>query len=339
MPQHNLTIKDIAEALHLSHSTVSRALKDSYKISDETKKIVREYAEQHHYRPNLLAQGLKNKKSRCIGVVLCNIPNSFFSEAISGIESVAYKKDYMVMITQSHESLEREIKNIENLAWRSVDGLLVSLSSKTQDASHFTALAEQDIPIVFFDRVPDDINTYSVISDNEGGAYAGTEYLINTGHKKIAHITSAAHLSISKERLSGYAAALQKHGIEYNESYVQYCEHGGMYAEEVEKSIMHFLALPKPPDAIFTASDRITISCLSILNKKNIAIPKQIAVVGFSNFSSPELFYPPLTTVKQSAFEMGKASAELLLQLIEEKKKPKFKKIILPTELNIRESS
>ncbi len=159
--KENITIKDIAKALNLSYSTVSRALKDSYKISEATRQQVKEYAGAHHYRPNLMAQSLKNQKSRCIGVVLCSIPNSFFAEVISGIESIAYSKDYLLIITQNLESYEREVKNLENLTWRSVDGLLISLSTETKDLGHFQELHEQELPMVFFDRVTDAIPTHT----------------------------------------------------------------------------------------------------------------------------------------------------------------------------------
>lgn len=339
MIHNKLTIKDIAKALNLSQSTISRALKDSYNISEETRKLVQEYARVHDYHPNIMAQGLKNKNSRCIGVVLCNIPNSFFAEVLSGIESVAYQKDYFVFITQSQESIEKERKNVDNLTFRSVDGLLVSLSSESQDVSHFIHLHEQGLPIVFFDRITDAINTHTVIADNEGGAYSGTEHLIKMGFHKIAHITSSRHLSITKERLKGYENALQKYDIKHNDAYIKYCDHGGMLFEEIEKAVSELLSLPDPPKAILTASDRITIGCLSILQKKGISIPKEIALIGFSNFSSPELFSPPLSTIKQPAFEMGKTAAELLIQLIESKKKVDFKKVVLPTSLNIQRSS
>ena len=145
----NITIKDIARALGLSCSTVSRALKDSYKISEATRRQVQCYAAEHHYRPNLMAQGLKSRQSRTIGVVLCNVPNVFFSEVLSGIESVAYNRDYLVIITQSRESCEREVRNVRNLASRSVDGLLVSLSTESENLDHFIDLHEQGLPIVF----------------------------------------------------------------------------------------------------------------------------------------------------------------------------------------------
>lgn len=335
-----ITIKDIAKALGMSYSTVSRALKGSYQISDATKQKVQEYATTHHYRPNLVAQSLKSRKSRSIGVLLCSIPNSFFAEVINGIESIAYNKDYHVILTQSLESSERELKNLQHFAGRSVDGLLVSLATETTDLQPFKQWHDSGVPIVFFDRVTDLINTHKVVADNAGGAFSAVQHLLQNGYRKIAHITSSLHLSVTNERLEGYYNALQQNGLSPNPAYIQYCEHGGMLQEEVELAIDQLLRLPQPPDAIFTASDRITISTLALLHKRGIKIPQQVAMAGFSNFSSPELFTPPLTTVRQPAFEMGKTAAELLIQLIESKRPvTSFEKKVLPVELVIRASS
>jgi LacI family transcriptional regulator len=340
MKSDSITIKDIAKALNLSYSTVSRALMDSYKISDATKKLVKEYAEKNHYRPNLVAQSLKGNKSRSIGVLLCAVPNSFYAEVINGIESVASDKDYHVIITQSHESYEREQKNLEHLVWRSVDGLLVSLSTETKDISHFQKIHDQGTPIVFFDRVTDLIKTHQVVSDNVTGTYNAICHLIECGYTKIAHITSSPNISITTERLQGYWQALSENNIPFRELYIKYCPHGGMLPAEMEKAVDELLGSPEPPDAIFTASDRITIGTLSLLHKRGIKIPEQVAIAGFSNFSAPELFNPPLTTVRQPAFEMGKTATELLLQLIESKRAvTSFEKKMLPAELFIRKST
>jgi DNA-binding LacI/PurR family transcriptional regulator len=340
MKTDNITIKDIAKALNLSSSTVSRALKGSYKISEATQLLVKEYAEAHHYRPNLMAQSLKNQKSRCIGVVLCSIPNSFFAEVISGIESVAYSKDYLLIITQNLESYEREVKNLENLTWRSVDGLLISLSTETKDIGHFQKLHDQGLPMVFFDRVTDAIPTHQVITGNAGGAYKATRHLIERGYKRIATITSSPFLSITKERLEGYKKALTEHNRPVNEDYIQYCPHGGMMIEEIETALQNLLNLPEPPDALLTASDRITIGSYSLIQRKGLIIPGEMAVAGFSNFNAPELFNPPLTTVRQNAFEMGKLATELLIQQVESKRPVSlFEKKVLPTELIVRSST
>ena len=262
-----VTIKDIARTLNLSTSTVSRALRGSYEISPETKKLVLEYAEKINYRPNPIALSLKERRSRAIGVVMTEIANNFFSQAINGIESIAYNRGYHVIITQAHESRDREIVNVQHLASRSVDGLVVSVSSESEDISHLKELHEKGLPIVFFDRITDEIETHKVTANNYLGAFHATEHLIFEGYKRIAHITSSSHLSITKERLRGYREALEKHNIPYSENLVKYCNHGGMIAEEVERAVKDVFSVKPKPDAVFTASDRITTVCLRVLKE------------------------------------------------------------------------
>lgn len=340
MKQASVTIKDIAKVLKLSTSTVARALKDSYKISEETTKKVKECAEKLGYRPNVIAQSLRNQNSRTIGVLLCSIPNSFFAEAINGIESIATSKNYYVIISQSHETYENEVKNLKHLESRQIDGLLVSLSSETKDISQFKQLHEKGIPVVFFDRTSDGIDTFRVESDNESGSFALTNHLIEQGFKKIAHITSSPNISITTSRLDGYKKALLQNGFKLDEDYIRYCMHGGRDENEIEKAIDGLLALANPPDAIFTASDRITLTTLSSLTKRGLRIPENIAIGGFSNFSSSHLFEPSLTTVVQPAFEMGRTATELLIKIIESKRPiMEFEKIVLPNQLIVRKST
>src|ERR1700733_4421514 len=183
-----VTIKDIAKALGLSTSTVSRALRDSYEISPETKQVVLEYARQINYRPNPIALSLKEKRSRSIGVIVSEIAKSFFSQIINGIESIAYSKGYNVIISQSRESYEREVINIDFLSSRSVDGFLISVSTETKDFTHITDLHDKGLPIVCFDRIVEAIGTHKVIVDNYKGAYDATTHLIKNGYKRIAHL-------------------------------------------------------------------------------------------------------------------------------------------------------
>lgn len=335
-----ITIKDIGKALGLSTSTVSRALRGSYEISSETKKLVLEYAEKINYRPNPVALSLKGRRNCSIGVIVSEIANNFFSQAINGIESIAYNRGYHIIISQSHESYEREVVNIHHLASRSVDGLLVSLSSETKDLSHLIQLHEKGLPIVFFDRISNEINTYKVIADNQKAAYDATIHLIVKGYKKIAHITSALNLSITKERLEGYKNALAEHNIPFNEKYVQHCNHGGMVAEEIEESLKRLMAQKQKPDAVVTASDRITTCLMSAAKKMKLKIPDQLAIVGFTNTNIPELFNPPITTIRQPAFEMGQVATELLIKIIESKRPvTEFETKVLDTELTVRESA
>lgn len=334
-----VTIKDIGKALNLSTSTVSRALRGSYEISDETKRLVLEYAEKINYRPNPIALSLKERRSHSIGVVVSEIANNFFSQAINGIESIAYNRGYHVIITQTHESQEREAVNVQHLASRSIDGLLISLSSETLDISHLKELHEKGLPIVFFDRVTDEIETHKVTADNKLGAFHATEHLIYQGFKRIAHITSSPFLSITRDRLDGYKEALEKHNIPYNVSLVRYCSHGGMIAEEVEKELYSLFAGKIKPDAIFTGGDRITTVCLGAM-KKLKARKIDVGFTGFTNTNLGDLFDPPLTALRQPAFEIGQVATEMLIQMIESKRPvTEFETRVMETNLVIRESS
>ncbi|RYZ78284.1 MAG: LacI family transcriptional regulator [Proteobacteria bacterium] len=338
MKFENVTIKDISKALNLSTSTVSRALRGSHEISSETKQLVLEYAEKINYRPNPIALSLKKGRSRSIGVVVSEIANNYFSQAINGIESIAYSRGYHVIITQTHESKEREVVNIEHLASRSVDGLLISLSSETVDLAYHKELHRKGLPIVFFDRIPDEIETHKVVANNFQGAFEATEHLLAQGFRRIAHITSSASLSITRERLEGYKKALAKHNITFEESLVQHCNHGGMIIEEVENALQQLYGSHLKPDAIFTAGDRLTTVCFGVLKRKKPA--PEAGFTGFTNTILADLLEPALTVVQQPAFEMGQVATEKLIQIIEAKRPvTSFETKRLDTRLIIRESS
>lgn len=335
-----VTIKDIAKALGISTSTVSRALRDSYEISAETKELVLECAEKLNYKPNPIALMLKEKRSRSIGVVVCEIANNFFSQVINGIESVAYDKGYSVIITQSNESFEREIMNLHSLSSRSVDGLIVSLSTETNDLSLLDSLHKKGLPIVLFDRVSDEIETHKVVVDNFKGAYEATEHLIKNGYKRIAAIANSEFLSITTERLAGYKEALNDYGFKFNKTYVKHCFYGGMVFSEIEDAVNKLFTLKQKPDAILTTSDKLSSGCLKTLIRRGIKIPDEIALAGFSNSDIAELLNPSLTVLRQPAMEMGRAATELLLQLIENKRPvEKFETRVLTPTLIVGNSS
>ncbi|MGF7080132.1 LacI family DNA-binding transcriptional regulator [Mucilaginibacter sp. UYCu711] len=329
------TIKDIALALKLSPSTVSRALRDGYEISTETKKLVMDYAKQVNYKSNPIALSLKNRRSYSIGIVVPKLANSFFSQAIAGIESIAYERGYHTIITQTHDSSERELINVNHLAQRSVDGLLISMSAGTSDYSFLKTLHEDGLPIVFFDRIIDEINTFKVTSDNFGGAYQATESLIKAGRKKIALLSNAPQLSITNERLAGYMKALADYHIHFRPELIRNCSKGGNDYQEVEDAVKELLASTNKPDAIFISSDRISISCIRALKNLNFD-PKEIAIAGFSNSDVVDLLQPSLSYVKQKSFEMGQVAVEMLLKLIESKYPiTEFETRILDTELHL----
>ena len=336
----SITIKDIATALNLSVSTVSKALRDSYEISENTKKLVTEYAQEHNYRPNPIAQSLKQGRSKSIGIVVSTIENQFFSQVINGIESVAYENGFNVIITQTHESYELEVKNVGHLTHRSIDGLLISLSTETKDIAHLKTLHKQGLPIVFFDRITDEIETHKVIADNFKGGYDATRHLLDSGYKRIAHITSPPNISITKERFAGYSKALEEAGMAINDDYIKYCPHGGRDIGEIENALNELLALEHKPDAIFTTSDRITTTTLMLLNRLKIKIPQEIALIGYTNTTLADVLNPSLSSVYQPGFEMGQRATQKLLELILAKRPVyDFETLVLPTQLVTRDST
>ncbi len=332
-----ITIKDIARALNLSTSTVLRALRGSYEISTETKQLVIAYAERVNYQPNSIALSLKANRSRVLGVIVPQIANHFFSQAINGIEAIAYSRGYHVIIMQSHENYEREIITVQQAVTRKVDGLLISLSSQTDDVTHLQTLHEKKFPIVLFDRVAQSLDTPKIVADNFGGAFAATEHLIQTGRRRIAHIGIPAHLSITQERLAGYRVALEQYGLPYDETLVH---HVGLSQHEIGPIVDRLLAQSPPPDAFFTTSDRLALGCMAALRRHRLAIPEQVALIGFTNITGADLLAPALSTVEQPAQEIGQMAAEELINLIERPQQTPFTGTHkLPTRLIVRESS
>jgi len=335
-----VTIKDIARELGISASAVSKALKDSYEISEKTKKLVLECAKKHNYQPNLMARSLKQGNSKALGIIIPTIDNNFFSQVIDGIESVAFSKGYNIIMTQTHESYDLELSNTDLLTVRSIDGLLISLSSGTKDISHLKKLHDQGLPIVFFDRVSSEMDTHKVIADNFKGAYEATTHLIKSGYKQIAHLTSSANVSITSERLKGYEQALEENRMQVKEHYIKYCPQGGKDVEEVEQALNELLDSPDKPDAIFTATDRVTTVTLALLHKMHIKIPGDIALIGFTNTQLANVLNPPLSQVFQPGFDMGKKATEMLIQLIESRRPvTEFETVVLPAQLFMRDST
>jgi DNA-binding LacI/PurR family transcriptional regulator len=335
-----VTIKDIAKALNLSTSTISRALQDSYQISDKTKKKILAYAKKINYQPNPIALSLKERKSYTIGVLVGEIANSFFSQALDGIESIANQNGYTVIIALSHEKLEKEITSLQQLTSRSVDGLLVSVSVETDNFTCLKELHTKGMPIVFFDRIVNEINTHKVIADNYKGAYDATVHLIQNGCTNIAVLANVAFLSITKERLEGHIAALKDNGFVYNPKQTYHCKPGPQLHSELETAIKKIVKLKNRPDGILSLTDQLTTGCLKYLKKEKISLPKDMKIIGFSNNDLTEILQPSLSVIKQPAYEMGKIATQFLLKLIESKKPvTEFLTTVLPSELVVRESS
>lgn len=335
-----ITIKDIAKALGLSPSTVSRSLRDSYEIGADTKKRVQAYAKEHNYRPNPVALGLKEKRTRSIGIVVAEIANSFFSQIIDGVESVAYEKGYNIIITQSKESVEKEKLILEYLASRSVDGVIISVSAETHDFTQFTDLKERGMHIVFFDRISNEIDSHKVTIDNNLGAYKATRHLIENGCKNIAIVSSNINLSTTQARIAGCKKALREQGIDLKKEKMKHCDYSGDIEKEVQKALDQLFKQKDKPDGIVSLSDQLSTEIIRCLNKKGIKIPEQVALIGFSNSKNTELLNPSLSIIKQPAFEMGKKAATLLLQMIESRKPvTEFETKVLAPQIITRKSS
>ena len=333
------TIKDIAKKLNLSPSTVSRALHDNQEISSRTKRKVINAAKQMNYYPNILARSLKKKTSQAIGVIVPEIKHDFFSAAISAIAGVAYDAGYVIILCESNENYEREVLNARALVTNQVAGLLVSITQSTVKSSHFKFFQRVGIPVVFFDRVCDDIRASKVLVDDYGGGFNAVEHLIKSGYKRIAHLGGVKHLSISRNRYKGYRDALKNYSIVYEKELVHF---GGFHEQDGIIGMQYLLDLKNPPDAIFTVNDPVAIGAYDEIKKRKLRIPQDIALVGFSNNLIAALVDPPLTTIDQSAFELGKAAANILLEHIKAKNEKKsFKSIrkVLETKLIIREST
>jgi LacI family transcriptional regulator len=329
------TIKDIAIQLGISVSTVSRALKDHPDISIETKKTVKELAIQLNYRPNALAISLRNSKSNIIGVIIPEVVHHFFSTVISGIEDVAYDAGYQVMVCQSNESYLREVKNTQALLLSRIEGLLVSVSKETRDFSHFENLIKLNIPIVFFDRVYDKLQTDTIIVDDFEGAYKAVSHLISVGCKRIAHLGMTKELSIGKNRLNGYLKALQDNKLPVDEKLIIECDsyHAAL---TVTKRLVYEL---KPPDGIFAVNDLTAIGALQTIKECKLKVPNDIAIVGFGNGFYSMFTDPPITTIEQNGYQMGQTAITLLLdRLIRKDNYPPVNEI-LESSLIIRKSS
>jgi len=337
MKRKALTIHDIAKKLNIAASTVSRALNNNPNISRTTIEKVNAYAIEIGYRPNWIASNLRKRKTNSIGIVVPQINRNFFSCFISGVEEIAFKKNYNVIISQSNNMLEKEKKIVYSLFSNQVDGLIVSLSMQTNEFSHFKLFQENNIPLVFFDRVATSLNTDRIIVDDFEAGYRATKHLIDQGYKKIAHIAGPTVLEIYSLRKDGYLKALKDNNLPVKKEYIL---NSHLLREDGENSMKQFLGLKIPPDAIFCGNDTSALGLMMYLKKMGIIIPENIGIVGFSDEPFSELITPTLSTLRQPAFEMGEKAAGLLIERIEKNENPSdFKTIVMPTKLIIRESS
>lgn len=331
-----ITIKNIAQELNLSFSTVSRALNDHPDIQDSTKDLVRKKAKELGYRPNFIARNLKSNKSDQIGVIVPEIRHDFFANVISGIEEVAYKKGYVIIIAQSNEEFEREKLNINSMHLHRVSGILASISQTTVTSNHFKKLIDQGVKIVFFDRVCEDLEVPKITIDDYASAYNMTKYLIEKGYKKIIHFAGPQSLSICQKRKSGYLQALQDF-IPGSEPLIF---EGGMHEDDGYSSAAKIIELGLESCAVFAVNDPVAVGAVKKIKEAKLDIPGQIGIAGFSNNPITELISPKITTIAQPAYEMGKKAAEILISEIENNQNTQeSQNIKLNTELIIRESA
>jgi LacI family transcriptional regulator len=333
MKGRQITIKDIARELGISASTVSRALKGHPDISNETKKAVNELARRLKYKPNEIALSLRHSRSNIIGVIVPEVVHYFFSSVISGIDDLAYANDYNVMVAQTNENYEREVHSTLGMLSSRVAGLLVSISKNTRDYEHLINLQQNGIPVVFFDRVSNEIEADKVVVDDFEGAYRAVEHLIKTGCRKIVHYAAGQHLLIGRNRQNGYLHALFKNGIPVDDNLIFKCDDYNEGLHITEKLIRS----GKKPDAIFAVNDMTAIGAMVAIKNMGLKVPDDVSVIGFTNGLISTMTDPPLSTVEQHGYEMGQIAVRLLLNRLaksEEEHTPEIR--VLKTDLILR---
>lgn len=333
----NITsINDIARALGVSASTVSRALKDHPDISEETRRRVQEFARSVNYRPNALALGLKQQRSYTLGIIIPEIVHHFFSSIISGIEDVAYGRGYRLMICQSNEEFERERINLQALLDHRVDGILVSMSKNTFQYEHFEDTVAQGIPIVFLDRVCKFIETDRVVTDDFQGAHLITTHLILNGHRRILHLAAPLHLAIGRKRLQGYTEALNDHNIAIDPLLILQCD----TPAQVQALQEQILRLAPNIDGIFAVNDFTAIAVMQLLQEYGYQIPEEISVAGFGDDPIALIARPKLTTVEQKGYEMGREAVQMLIDRLEHPELDgEFQTKVFTATLKLRDSA
>lgn len=334
----HITLRDIAKALNLSTSTVSKSLRDSYEIGEQTKKKVLSYAQQVGYRPNSIAKSLKEGKSRSIGVIICSIDNTFVSQMLESIDRACNDRGYSILIMQSKESYEQEKNAIKLLNARGIDGLLISPAYETADVTHINEVMQTGLPVVLFDRLTPAIHTQKVSSHNFQGGYQATSHLLKNGYKKIALLHSLTDLSITVERIEGYKQALAAFPLPIREEYIQGCnsQNSTLVKESIEHALKFLMKLPEPPEAILATSDQISTNVIHIIHKLGLKIPGDLALIGFTNTELADALNPPLSTISQPASEIGHVAAEKLMDLIEGKTDNSIEKLDQTILLDVR---
>lgn len=333
--KRHISLKDLALEIGVSISTVSRALNNHPDISPEMTKKIQKLASEMNYSPNPLAMGLLKQATRMIGVIVPDLVTHFYSSIISGIEQVAEEKGYYILIASSNETLKKEIDSVENLLKTRVEGLIVCLSQETKNYGHFDRLINNNIPLVFFDRVCRTDEVPSVVVDNVDAAKKITRHFYKNGFRRIAYIAGPDHLNISQERTHGYLSGLKSCGLEFRPELLVKCN---MSSKEAVKATARLLNLPERPDAIFGINDTVAFAAMMEIKSRGLRIPEDVALVGFTDEFHSTVVDPALTSITHPTFEIGQAAALLFFNRIENPDNDPVK-VVLNTKLVIRKSS
>ncbi len=340
-----VTLKQIAKELDVSISTVSKSLRNSLEIGEETRLKVQAFAKFYHYKPNNIALSLKNRKTKTIGIIIPEIVHYFFSTVIDGIEHIANDNGYSVIICLSDDSFDKEVLNMEMLANGSIDGFIMSLSKETQykgDFHHITEVISQGMPVVMFDRVTNDILCDKVIINDELAAYEAVQSLIDKGKKKIALVTTVDYVSVGKFRTDGYTKALRDNGLPFDENLIIKIEN----VDNCEITIAQLLE-DKAFDAVFAVNELFAVTIIKMANKRGIKVPEDLAVIAFTDGIISKYSTPTITTVSQNGLEMGSVAAKMLIERLEaeeeaietEENDEVYKTVVIETHLIEREST
>jgi LacI family transcriptional regulator len=333
----HINIRELANELKLSVSTISKVFNNSHEISEGTRRRVLETAARLNYIPNPYASGLRRKKSKNIGVVIPEVADSFFSLAINGIESVAKEKGYHVMIYLTHESFENEKNILKEFQGRRVDGVLISVSRETSQSEHINDLISNGVPLVFFDRVCEDVDTAKITTDDLESSYKATKHLIQQGCNKLAFLNISNSLSISNKRLEGYLQAHADHKLRADKSNIVLCTNDAGKNYELIKRL---LQRKNRPDGIVVSVEKLTTPVYKACEALKLKIPKDIRVICFSNLDTASILNPSLSTVTQPAFEMGKAAALVLFKALQKQNLNLTREsLVIPSSLTARKST
>ena len=341
--KRKVTLKQIAKELDVSISTVSKSLKNSSEISEDTRLKVQAFAKLYNYKPNLIALSLKNRRTKTIGIIIPEIIHHFFATVISGVEAVANEKGYNVMVCLSDESFDKEVLNLELLANGSIDGFIMSLSKETQQKSDFHHIIEvinQGMPVVMFDRVANEIFCDKVIIDDTSAAFETVQFLINKGFKKIGLITTVDYVSVGKLRTEGYIKALKANEIAVDENLILKIED----VDHCKESITELFKTQKF-DAVFAVNELFAVHAIKCANKIGLNVPEDISVIGFTDGIISQYSSPTITTVSQNGEKMGRKAAEMLIERLEteENEDEEYQEVysteIIETNLIEREST